>query len=243
MDIEFRDWTQEIYNVHPIRKASSVDGAHKQIQKEIHGREKFNDCPGILDYKNQGYIMTAWDDFKVYCSDNATMAYIGGDPGRPAKTGCPMPYKDTAGPMNADITDGIPGHEVKRLQPLHFDSPWTVKADNISLLILPPVYHSNIVDDFIVYPGVVDYSYKFNTLNFIMSPRRTGTFIIKAGTPIAHIIPLQKQTIDAVYGPTNVNMSSGAQKLRQGYATCKQYYRKYCMSKSKYNLQKSVKGE
>lgn len=236
--IRFSDMSKTVYSVHPIQKASRVDGAHKKEQLEKHNRETFVDCPGIFDFKNTGWIMTAWDEFKIYCSDNATMAYIGGQK-RPGVGSIPQPIEgfklpEKATAMSPDITDGIPkatGCPVKRLQPLHFQAPWMVETDEeISLLLLPPTYHSDIVDNFIIYPGIVDYTDKFSTLNLIMSPKREGTFVIKAGTPILHIIPIEKKTYNAEFGP--------AKKSRMGgiMASCNQFYRKYVMKRSKYNL-------
>ena len=235
IDVKFADTTNRAYKFHPIQKAVNVEGSYKQKQIEKHGRETFVDCPGIFDYKSQGWIMTMWDEFKIYASDNATMAYAGSQ-SRPADTPLPTNGKRTGDPtsMSADITDGIPIETecpVKRLQPLHFQSPWKIETDkDISLLLLPPIYHSNIVDDILIYPGVVDYSPTFGTINLICSPRRKGVFTIKAGTPILHIIPMVKREYNAVCGPTN----SG---LYGAIASAKNFYRKYVMKRSKYNLE------
>lgn len=235
VNVKFVDITKKVYRTHPILRAAAVEGAHKKTQIEKHGKETFVDCPGIFDYKNLGWILPAWDEFKVYCSDNATMAYAGSEK-RPTATDIPCPVHQTSpSQMSAAITDGIPKGDVnavKRLQPLHFNSPWTVipEDDNISFLLMPPAYHSNMVDDFIVYPGVVDYTKKFGAINVIMSPRRTGTFTIKAGEPLLHIIPIQKGNYKATIAPQNFE--------RQGVmASAKQFYRKYVMKRSKYTVE------
>lgn len=237
-DVKFSDKTGQVYKQHPIQKAVNVEGSYKQAQLEKHGRETFVDCPGIFDYKSQGWIMTMWDEFKVYSSDNATMAYAGSDARKPALP-LPEPERELpkkASTMSADITDGIPiesGCPVKRLQPLHFQSPWEVETEkDISLLLLPPIYHSNIVDDILIYPGVVDYGPNFGTINLICSPRRNGIVTIKAGTPILHIIPIVKGEYNAFCGPAKRGALSP-------FATCKNFYRKYIMKRSKYNLEKS----
>ena len=235
--------SRRVYSVNPVEKANRVEGAHKKTQIEKHGRETFVDCPGIFDYKNTGWVITAWDEIKVYCSAEATMAYVGGQK-RPSPWHTPQPTKDPmegyelpkkGTHMSPDITDGIPpGHQcpVKRLQPLHFAAPWCIETDEeISLLLLPPTYHSDIVNDFIVYPGIVDYTSKFSTLNVIMSPKREGTFVIKAGTPLLHVIPIEKKTYNATYGPAKKPIMGGI------IASCNQFYRKYVMKRSKYNLE------
>jgi len=239
-DVIFQDWTRSIYNVHPIQRASSVKPAYRERQIEKHGVEKFAECPGILDYKNQGWIMTAWDDFKIYSSDAATMAYIGDASSKRCPVGKVKPtHNNIAGCMSQDITDGLADKQVSRFQPLHLDSPWIAKAKDLSLLILPPIYHSDITEDFMIWPGVVDYSDRFNTLNIIMSPKKEGTFTIKAGTPIAHIIPIEKRSYDAQYGPIDSEVGEkNLNYVRQAYATCKQYYRKYCMKRTRFGLTK-----
>ncbi|HAW03329.1 MAG TPA: hypothetical protein DCW83_01510 [Saprospirales bacterium] len=238
LNIEFIDWTKQIYDVHPICKAAAVAGAYKEAQKEKHGYVTFHDCPGILDFKNNGYILKAWQDFEIYSSRESTMCYVSGrkGPTRDSITKLPMP---NPGAMSSDITDFIPGAEVDRLVPLHFESPWTVKAD-CSVLTLPPSYHSNIVDDFMIYPGVVDYCAGFTTMNVIMSPKKYGTFKIAAGTPLLHIVPFEKQTINAVFGPSSLDKKFGIENSRH-FSSAKQWYRKYIMRKSKFNLTKVFK--
>lgn len=241
MKFHFADMSRALYDVHPIEKASRVDGVHKKHQIEKYGKETFVDCPGIFDYKNLGWIMPAWDEIKVYCSDNATMAYQGGDSkSRQALWKATNPVENfnlrgVCGNMAKEIPDGVPiGSEcpVKELHPLHVLSPWRIETDeDVSLLLLPPIYHSKIVNDFLIYPGVVDYSSKFDTLNLIMSPRRTGTFTIKAGTPLLHIIPVVKNNYNATYGPAKKN------KMGSIMASCGQFYRKYVMKRSKFNLE------
>lgn len=234
-DVRFSDMTKRIYKLHPIQKAATTEGAHKKTQIEKHGKETFIDCPGIYDYKSQGWILTAWDEFKIYASENATMGYCGSEK-RPSEMPLPQPLPHMGGGMSPEITDGIPvgtntGCPVKRLQPLHFTSPWSVEtSDEISLLLMPPTYHSNIVNDIMIYPGVVDYTNKFSTLNIILSPRKEGTFTIKAGTPLLHIIPMVKKTYTATYGPKETS-DLGV------LATAKQFYRKYVMKRGRYNLE------
>ena len=113
INLRFVDSTKSFYRIHPIQRAASVDPAHKDFQVKQHGRETFVDCPGMFDYKNTGWILTAWDEFTVYASKNATMAYAGNDNKRPGgslptpiKDGCP--HMTAPNLMSADITDGIP---------------------------------------------------------------------------------------------------------------------------------------
>lgn len=236
-DVRFTDMSKKVYSVHPIQKAVNVDGAHKKVQMQKHGRETFVDCPGIYDYKSQGWIMTAWDEFKIYASENATMAYTGCEK-RTSELPIPQPIKEPpemGGAMSQKITDGIPPETtcpVKRLQPLHFVSPWRVDTkEGITLLLMPPTYHSDIGNDIMIFPGVVDYTSKFATLNVILAPRKEGVFTIKAGTPLLHIIPIVKKEYNATYGPAKNTDPLGV------IANAKQFYRKYVMKRAKYSLE------
>ena len=82
----------------------------------------------------------------------------------------------------------------------------------------------------LIYPGIVDFNSRFGTINVIMSPKREGTFVIKAGTPLLHIIPIEKREYNAAYGKTDNKQHLGV------VASAKQFYRRYIMKRSKYNL-------
>lgn len=245
MGIRFSDMSGQIYTVNPIVPARNVEPVHRKVQLEKYDSEMFAVCPGIMDFKNTGWIMPAWDDIKVYCSDKATMAYAGGSK-RPHTWKLPQPVKkvdyyepkDAGGPMDRRMVDGVPanhGCPIKTgTQPLHFNSPWACEMfgdDVVSLMLLPPYYHSNIVDHVQVYPGIVDYTNRFDTMSIVLAPRTEGTFTIKAGEPLVHIIPIEKRTYNAQYGPAKMGRMKGL------IATCNQFYRKYVMKKSRYNLE------
>ena len=240
MGIRFSDVSGATYTVNPIVPARSVEPIYKSKQVEKYGSDLFAGCPGIFDYKNVGWIMPAWDDIRVYSSDNATMAYAGSQK-RPPQWKIPQKvdnYKPTfnAGPMDKRMVDGVPAGNacpVKSLQPLHFSSPWVCEMfgdEYCSLLLMPPFYHSDIVDKVQVFPGIVDYTKVFDTMSIVLAPRTTGTFTIKAGTPLVHIIPLEKKTYKATYGPAKMNRMKGFK------ASCEQFYRKYIMKRSRFEV-------
>jgi len=125
IDVKFLDTSNGMYRIHPVQRAAAVEAAHKKKQIDKHGKETFVDCPGIFDYKNTGWIIPAWDEFKIYCSDKATMAYAGGSSKMREANGnipCPVHHDSNPNGMSPDITDGIPPGDknaVARLQPLH----------------------------------------------------------------------------------------------------------------------------
>jgi len=231
-NVEFYDMDGTYYKLHPIQKARTFNACpHKAVQKEKFGKEKFNDCPGIVDYKNLGWILTAWDEIQVFNDGPNTMAYVMSRDKSGNESHKPL-GNQVCGPMSEEIATGIPDQNCAA-NPLHLTTPWMVKAKNISLLIMPPHYHSNIVEKLYIYPGVVDYSERFTTLNIIFKPKEKGSFTIKAGEPLVHIIPFKKETYNGFYGP----MVEKREARSRGFASVAQWYRKYCMRKSNYTLE------
>lgn len=230
-DFIFWDTTNVVVENHPILSAKEVPFIGMQTQVEKYGKIQLNQCPGMFDFKNQGWIMPAWDEITIFSSNTATMVYLGSaDPGSNQKR--PSPFVP-ANPMSNTIADGWKGEE-KTLQPMHMNSPWSVQAEDVSLLLLPAVYHSDIWDFIEIYPGVCDYSKKFTTLNVIFAPKKTGVFKIKAGTPLLHMIPMAKGNFNLQIGMAGL---AGQWKKQGMYARVSQWYRKYCLKKTRYTVE------
>ena len=118
-------------------------------------------------------------------------------------------------------------------KPLHCTTPWAFSGD-ISLMILPAFYHSNISQIADVFPGIVDYSEKFNAINFILSVKKEGHSLIKAGTPLLHIIPIIKNNYTCnIDTPANLKNNRTLNVIPGNF---KQYYRKLFMRKSKFKV-------
>jgi len=233
------DKTGYVADMWPIEPASRVEYIGKEIQSQ--NEERLAHCPGMHDYKNVGWIMRAWDDFQIYVSDNNSMAYYGnpkvtktrGTPFQSMPEQCPAHF--TAGGMNSDIIAGFEGRDDK-FNPLHFTSPWMISGD-VSLMVLPPVYHSNVSQIVDIFPGIVDYNKKFTTLNFICSPKKKGQHVIKAGTPILHLIPIQKGDFECEirFGEDRDKKLSEALPAR-----ITQFYRKHFMKRSRYEVKNKL---
>jgi hypothetical protein len=205
-DFIFWDTTNVVVENHPILSAKEVPFIGMQTQVEKYGKIQLNQCPGMFDFKNQGWIMPAWDEITIFSSNTATMVYLGSaDPESNQKR--PSPFVP-ANPMSNNIADGWKGEE-KTLQPMHWD--------------------------FIeIYPGVCDYSKKFTTLNVIFAPKKTGVFKIKAGTPLLHMIPMAKGNFNLQIGMAGL---AGQWKKQGMYARVSQWYRKYCLKKTRYTVE------
>lgn len=231
------DITNTIIHQWPIEPASKVEYVGKGAQAK--STKKLAHCPGMHDYSNVGWIMRAWDDIHIFCSESSSMAYYGdpkilmeknrGEGPLPHPSQCP--HLKPANAMDGRIIDGYEGRD-NTFIPLHCTSPWRMEGD-ISLICYPPVYHSDISQYIDIFPGIVDYSDKFHAINFIFSPRKQGTYVIKAGTPILHLIPIQKGSFTC---DVQRSKPGDLESLNALPGRINQFYRKLFMKKSKYEV-------
>ena len=74
-----------------------------------------------------------------------------------------------------------------------FSNPWAIETPpGYSCMIVPPMHRENIIQ---IFPGIVDtdkYNANVNLPFFITKNEYTG--IIKAGTPIAQVIPFKRES-------------------------------------------------
>ena len=228
--IKFRDDTRLTYTIHPIQRAAELPLNCKKAQEQNSRTEKFQQCPGMIEYKNMGYIVPAWDDIYIKASSNGIISLLG-SMSKKRKSMFKQPSK-----MSPEMVKGIfkPLDNVIE-QPLHFGAPWSIHVTDpkICALLLPPFYHATWIDDLYMYPGIVNYG-KFTTINFICAAKREGEFLIKAGEPLIHVIPTVKSTeVLAEYGPSS---NTELDKSNSIFSSVNQFYRKYISKPSKYKL-------
>lgn len=228
-DVEFVDTLKLSYQTHPIQLARSVRGPLVGVQKEKFKEYKFAKCPGMIDYKNYGYIIPAWDDIHILANKAGVVCHVGGG-GRPSNF-------QHARKMSVDLVHGVfkPEGGVPA-QPVHCGSPWSVVTNTkgVSAFLMPAFYHSSFLDDLYVYPGIVDYDNGFTSLNFIFAPKRPCEILIKAGDPLLQVIPFRAKEIRAGFGPANDHQIDLSKSL---YSTTKQFYRKHIMNSKKTSIE------
>lgn len=217
-DIQFLDIKRVSYQVHPIVPAKEVPTYFQETQIKNQGRFRWADCPGMIDFKNFGYIVPAWDDIHIIANRAGVKVFVGGKRGNAF---------DTPKMMDANICDSIvtPEDNVP-LAAVNCHSPWVAMVNNkkISAAVLPATYHSPFLDDLYVYPGLVDYSGNFSSLNFIFSPKRECKLTIPAGTPLLQVLPFEVRHIKAGYGPADDYQKDKSQSM---ISTVSQFYRKH----------------
>lgn len=206
----------------------------REHQEKKYGEYKFPGCPGMHDYSRMGYIIPAWVNFHIKANKAGTIVIAGtrGVEGLKRPNLATFPTK-----METDFVDGSSYSK----KPEHFSiyncgGPWKIiTKKEISLLVLPALYHSNFLDDVDVFPGVVDYKNTFAEMNFIISPKRECELEIHAGDPILHVIPfVTKETIVASYGRTTQYENDFIQQPKHFHETS--FYRRYSSIKKKFKL-------
>jgi hypothetical protein len=225
----------------PIELAKDVESI-SDVQKEKMGKDHFTACPGISDYRNQGWIMRAWTDIHVYASEKDTMIYYG-DPHPDKKRdhmidgifreACPVhPMTDSGKGLSQDIPRHLPiKSDLMYPKPMHFTTPWAVESPDVSLALMPAYYHGDTAKKLHLYPGIIDINNGFNTMNMIACPVQSGKFVIRSGTPLMHIIPLQKGKFKSICQLADKNDMNKAQGQSAG--TDRQWYRRLFMKKNK----------
>jgi hypothetical protein len=213
----------------PVTTASSIRTPWMKKQDKDH---KFQKCPGMLDYANAGYIITAHADIhikanKVACNVIVESAHL---PPHEGEMLIPRPFDFKIVEGLAPIQDGVVKWAGK------IPLPWSVQADKgWSGYTMPALVHSNFLDKIFVYPGVVDYD-NFHTLNFVFSPIKECEFTIPAGTPLLQIIPFKREKVFAA----ECGKATEKEKDKHLFNTASRlshYYRKFLSSKKQYTME------
>jgi len=233
--IEFVDSSKLVFSSLPISLAKDIDVNCRKKIEESGGKFTFPICPGMFDYSKLGYIMPAWTDIHFKANKAGVVAFSGGGK---KKTNFIQPVRMNPELVTGlfDLQDGIP------LSPYNLGSPWKIFSydKDISALLLPAWYHSSVefLENFYVYPGIVDYS-TFNVCNVILAPRRKMEYTIKSGEPLLHIIPIYNKNISCGYGPPTIEQESLINYDPVFHRN--QYYRKNHSRKKTFNLEETSK--
>ena len=200
----------------------------KWIKPQANPDKRFNACPGMLDYANAGYIITAHTDIHIKANSVGTAVRLGYIPS------CAAQISNTS-LFDFDIVDGMCAINGVKKQAVKVILPWSVQAKpGYSAYLLPAIMHSDFADKIFVYPGVVDND-NFHTTNFIFTPIIECEFTIPAGAPLLHVLPFRRETITAecdkaTEQEVDKHIFSTPSKL-------KHYYRKFLWSKKPYLMQ------
>lgn len=137
-------------------------------------------CPGIGDFLNMGWVLPLWGDFIIEAHEK----------GFNWQASC---KDDEAGSfIPRELGAGFPRRTGDHTHVLKIMTPWQVRAaKGWSLLVLPPIYHTEI--RFSVMPGVIE-SDRLPVLNAIAEWHVPigHAELLKAGLPLLHLIPFRR---------------------------------------------------
>lgn len=229
-DIEFVDTTRMVYQMHPIQLAKPIKPFFYKDMMQKYGEYHFAKCPGMIDLKNYGYIIPAWDDIHIMANKAGSVVHVGGG-SRPSAFHKPRQ-------MDWRVVDGMMKPQEVPLQVWHVGSPWSifVHNKNVSAAVMPAFYQSDFLDDLQIYPGLVDYNDKFTVINFIFACKRPCELTIKVGTPLLQVLPFESKNLTAGYGPANDYQIDQSKSI---FSSSKQFYRRYIMAEKKTTLEEN----
>ena len=135
-------------------------------------------CLGIIELYKHGAIIPMWTDSKFVPSNWET------------KKGAIF-LIDNGFELTLHNTQQFPGLYVDYL-PCKFGSPWRFREKNgVQFTWNPPFFNiHNTMKNFLIPPGVTSYKYQSETNINIFVNRKSEDFMVEAGTPMVHIIPI-----------------------------------------------------
>jgi len=179
------DWT----------KSAIKDLSERKNKKDFHydtGRfTHVSYCPGIFDLFKTGYIVPMWYDVNIKTEKNKPgFSWEVADKNFGALSD--MKFIDT---HNEKITDFIPKRKGTSNSIVKINTPWNVIVpEGLKLLCLPLNYPDHY--DYESTTGLLDPS-QSSELNVQMNWNvENGERLIKAGTPLMHVIPLSEKTFN-----------------------------------------------
>lgn len=194
MKIEFYSTIDGVVDTFPIQEAKNCLPSWLGLAKQEYLKNK-NDinvyrCPGIVELLTTGFIVSAWHDIDIHIDTNQHLC-------------TQMPSLELEQLLGNDTTQIQGGDSIGKFIPkkpwshndiLKINTPWNVVVPkDIKLLILPISYTDNHQTESTI--GILDPSIS-NEINIQLYVNATG--LLKAGTPLAHIIPLTDEKCELI---------------------------------------------
>lgn len=199
--IEFFSSVPGVADSFPIIAAKSytanwMSAAREDYIKEIkHHPEKYShvfQCPGIFDLFNYGFIVPMWHDVMIKPKGDGFSWMI------PSSDLTEFePGKVIIGSHVPELLKFIPKREYSLKSMIKINTPWHIVAPKgIKFLVLPVAYADDTEFESCI--GLLDPSIN-SEINIqlhwnVLNKDKT----LKAGTPLAHLIPVTTETFDIV---------------------------------------------
>jgi hypothetical protein len=202
--IEFTDMFGIPKEYHPKPSSSFIPDWYKELNSYIGNEKKPVDgaslatakrCMPLFDSIASGYIITTYCDIWINQEKILDDVRIGLDL-KEIKSQ-PVYQWSTANPVEFHPIEQMPVHPDKGSHVLAYPklmNPWSIKTPKgYSTLFVPPFHRES---PFSILPGLVDTDKYFGPVNFPFVLKNADTFegLIPAGTPIAQLIPIKRDS-------------------------------------------------
>ena len=192
IEIKFVSRVKGISDLFPVIKASEykrkwVDKVKKDYKQNHKEHQHLMRCPGIFSLLNEGYIFTTWHDV-IIKTKKGEQGFSWEIPMRKDDKEIFF-VPEIIEAQTEDITKWFPKKKEQTDTIVKLNSPINVIAPKgIRLLISPIPYPEQF--DFECVPGILN-PLDSTEINIQLKWfKEDGEVLIKAGTPIAHLIPL-----------------------------------------------------
>lgn len=147
-------------------------------------RSTLSSCHGVRNMLDKGLLIRAWEDMSVVVYPDGGASFVGAGS---SNSGAEVHDK-------RQMPDSFGNKVVIKLK-----SPWSFFCDETEFVFLPAIYHNTLRSQGVAdIMGVLDFKYNSSTHVFIIAEPRAEPYeiFIKAGTPIAHLIPLSSNDVE-----------------------------------------------
>jgi len=174
------------YNDAPyVNSKSKLPSWFRTIHK---GEGSIRSCSGISDFLEYGVTIPAWTNFTFRPNVSQGVWEISASPLNPQ-----IDFAMASG-FHFAQTGTCPMTEVRKIEKMSYPkllTPWRIQtAPGWSSLMLPILYEEN--ENYSVLPSVVNTDF-YQISNIVLNIKTDTEFTIKQGTPLVHLIPVQRK--------------------------------------------------
>jgi hypothetical protein len=210
----------------PYLSSSQLPSWWKDLPK---GKGSLRFCEGTYDLNHLGFVMPLWSNVKVRPNIQGNDFEVRIDP-----------IADFAGEDSnfriqdfpAASTVGCPMEDIRKIKTgryIKLVSPWRYKTPKgISLMAIPLLHEPN--PNYDIVPGLIHTDY-YSQIHIVLNIKTDKEFIIKAGTPMQQLIPINRNdnTKKIIFGNESMFKYLKHSGLNDSYApseSTRVYYRK-----------------
>ena len=176
------------YQVFPIEKANKfipkwMKSSASTFNLNGIDRSTIKRCSGIIDYYKQGIILPMWCDLNLIIN-NGGYSWEFSNSFSSADNHAHQQWDCYVNPNEF-------GH-------LKLFSPWRFKTkESISWYAIKPTWNFSLKEEYHIPSGALNFKYQSTTnVNILIDIRKNTKFVIEAGQPMTHYIPLSDRPIE-----------------------------------------------